>query len=92
MRSAFREVDTLFLLFPMVESMVDFAKGAVEAAQETGIKHIVRSSGYGAAEDSDFLMSRIQGTIDSIIKSSGIDYTITKPNEFYAKLCQFVCP
>ena len=79
---AFEGVDTLFLLYAMGEKMIDWNKNAVDAAKIAGVKHIVRSSGAGADSHADFLMPRVQGTIDDYIKNSGIDYTITRPAAF----------
>jgi uncharacterized protein YbjT (DUF2867 family) len=53
---AFKGVDTLFLLFPMVDDMVQYGRNAVEAAKATGVKTIVRSSGIGADSSSEFMM------------------------------------
>ena len=86
---AFNNIDTLFLLFPMIEPMIDFAKNAVLAAQEAGVKHIVRSSGAGANSALDFKMPKVQGTIDDLIKNSGIHYTLTMPASFMQNFINF---
>jgi len=80
--SAFSGFKTVFLLFPMQAKMVDWAKNAVSAAKAANVKHLVRSSGAGADSKSDFFMPHIQGTIDDIIRNSGIAYTLTKPASF----------
>lgn len=82
MVKAFKDVDTLFLLFPMIPPMINFAQNAVEAAKQAGVKHIVRSSGAGADSSLAFKMPNVQGTIDDIVKNSGIPYTLTKPASF----------
>ncbi|PQJ78992.1 SDR family oxidoreductase [Polaribacter porphyrae] len=86
---AFKDIDTLFLLFPMIEPMIDFAKNAIEAAKEVGVKHIVRSSGAGADSSSTFKMPKVQGTIDDLVKQSGMNYTITKPTSFMQNFVNF---
>ncbi|MEI6767001.1 MAG: NmrA family NAD(P)-binding protein [Bacteroidota bacterium] len=78
----FKGFDTLFLLVPMHPLMVDWAKNAVDAAKIAGIKHIVRSSGMGTNVQSPYKISKLQGTIDEYIKSSGCSFTITAPNNF----------
>lgn len=87
--SAFENIDTLFLLFPMVEQMTDFAKNAVAAAQQAGVDTIVRSSGAGADSKAGFKMPKTQGTIDDIITESGIPYVITQPASFMQNFVNF---
>lgn len=89
LQKAFAGHDTVFLLFPMHEKMVQWSKNAVTAAKATGVKHIIRSSGAGADVSSSFFMPKIQGTIDTIIRNSGIDYTITKPASFMQNFVNF---
>ncbi len=89
LEKAFENTETLFLLFPMHPKMTDWAKNAVNAAKKAKVKHIVRSSGAGADSNSDFFMPRIQGTIDDIIRASGIAYTLTKPASFMQNFVNF---
>jgi uncharacterized protein YbjT (DUF2867 family) len=86
---AFQDIDTLFLLFPMIAPMIKFAENAVQAAQEAGVQHIVRSSGAGADSALSFKMPNVQGTIDDLIKNSGIPYTLTKPASFMQNFVNF---
>ena len=79
---AFEGVDVLFLLVPMTEAMVEFAQNVVYAAKSAGVRHIIRSSGAGANSKSSFMMPRIQGQIDDIIRQCGLKYTITLPKSF----------
>jgi uncharacterized protein YbjT (DUF2867 family) len=79
---AFTGIDTLFLLFPLVESKIELAHNAIRAAKAAGIKHIVRSSGAGANANSDFALPKLQGTIDEAIKASNIATTILCPAGF----------
>ena len=87
--AAFKQADTVFLLFPMVAQMVDFAKNAVEAAKEAGVQTLVRSSGAGADGKAGFLMPKVQGTIDDLIVNSGIPYVITQPASFMQNFVNF---
>jgi uncharacterized protein YbjT (DUF2867 family) len=79
---AFAGIDTLFLLFPLVENKLTLAKNAVAAAQAAGVKHIVRSSGAGADPNSAFSLSKLQGEIDAVISASGIPSTFLRPGSF----------
>lgn len=77
-----KEVDRVFLLFPLVEKIVEWGKNAVDSAKEAGVKHILRSSALGADIGSEYAVSRIQGEIDQAVIDSGISNTIIRPNSF----------
>jgi uncharacterized protein YbjT (DUF2867 family) len=79
---AFAGIDTLFLLFPLVENKVELAKNAAAAAKAAGVKHIVRSSGAGADSSSAFALPKLQGTIDDILIETGIPTTFLRPGGF----------
>ena len=80
--AAFKGIDTLFLLFPLVENKVELAKNAAAAARAAGVKHIVRSSGAGADSTSTFALPKLQGEIDDILAATGIATTFLRPNVF----------
>jgi uncharacterized protein YbjT (DUF2867 family) len=79
---AFTGIDTLFLLFPLVENKLTLAKNAIAAAKAAAVKHIVRSSGAGADPTSAFPLSKLQGEIDALITASGIPSTLLRPGTF----------
>jgi len=79
---AFAGADTLFLLVPLHEQMVQFGQNAVDAAKEVGVKHIVRSGAGGADASSPLLVQRMQGLLDKLVIDSGISYTILQ-NSFF---------
>jgi uncharacterized protein YbjT (DUF2867 family) len=79
---AFTGIDTLFLLFPLVENKIALAKNAAAAAKAAGVKHIVRSSGAGADPASAFALPKLQGEIDAILVASGIPTTFLRPGGF----------
>jgi uncharacterized protein YbjT (DUF2867 family) len=80
--SAFEGIDTLFLLFPLVENKVELARNAAAAAKAAGVKHIVRSSGAGADSTSAFALPKLQGEIDDVLAATGIPTTFVRPNVF----------
>ena len=80
--AAFNGIDTLFLLFPLVENKVDLAKYAAEAAKAAGVNHIVRSSGAGADSASTFALPKLQGEIDDVLAATGIPTTFLRPAGF----------
>ena len=90
MVEAFKKVEKVFLLFPMVEKMVEYAKNAVEAAVEAKVKFLLRSSGAGADSQANFLMPKVQGEIDDLIVNSGIPFVITQPTSFMQNFVNFM--
>ena len=79
---AFKGIDTVFLLFPLVPNKLELATNAASAAKAAGVKHIVRSSGAGADSNSAFALPKLQGEIDDVLTASGIATTVLRPNGF----------
>ena len=90
--SAFAGVDTLFLLLPLQENMVQLTRNAIQAARAAGVKHIVRSSGAGADASSGVAIARVHGEIDQMVIESGLSWTITRPNSFMQNYINFYGP
>jgi len=82
LRIAMKGIDTLFLLLPSHPEAINWGKNTIEIAKESGIKHIVRSSGMFANVNSDLLIEKVLGKTDEDVKNSGINYTITAPSSF----------
>jgi uncharacterized protein YbjT (DUF2867 family) len=82
LEKAFTGIDTLFLLFPLVENKLQLAKNAAAAAKAAGVKHIVRSSGAGADANSALVLPKLQGQIDDVLKATGIPTTFLRPGGF----------
>ncbi|MNK01120.1 NAD(P)H azoreductase [compost metagenome] len=89
LETAFNDVETLFLLIPMAPNMVDYARNVVLAARESGIRQIVRSSALGANPRSSYILHRVQGEIDEILRESGIPTTFVHPNSFMQNFVKF---
>ncbi len=75
-------IHKMFLVAPFVPQMKQWTLNALGAAQEAGVKYLVRSSGIGADPDSDAEMAKIQGQIDQAIMESGLSYAIICPMTF----------
>jgi uncharacterized protein YbjT (DUF2867 family) len=80
--AAFNGIDTVFLLFPLVENKVELARNAAAAAMAVGVKHIVRSSGAGADSASTFALPKLQGEVDEVLAATGIPTTFLRPAGF----------
>lgn len=80
--AAFAGIDRLFLLFPLQPNKLQLATHALDAARRAGVGHVVRSSGAGADVQSPYAIGRLQGEIDALVASSGLPYTLLRPNSF----------
>lgn len=80
---AFTGHQTLYLLLPDNERVVEWAKSAIKAAKQSGIKQIVRSSGINADSNSTYEVFKTLGIIENLVIESGLDYTIVRPNSFF---------
>jgi len=89
LRDAFRGIEKVYLLTPLVPNMVEMGARLVEEAKKGGVKYIVRSSGLGADIEPGITLSRWHREIEKMIEGSGIPYTFLRPNSFmqnYANL------
>jgi NAD(P)H dehydrogenase (quinone) len=80
---AFTGHQTLYLLLPDNEKVIEWAKSAIKAAQQAGVKHIVRSSGINADSKSSYEVFKTLGIIENLVKECGLNYTIVRPNSFF---------
>jgi uncharacterized protein YbjT (DUF2867 family) len=86
---AFKGIDTLFVLLPLVPHKVQLARNVAAAAQAAGVKHIVRSSGAGADANASFSLPKLQGTIDQIFTDTGIPSTFLRNAGFMQNYITF---
>src|SRR5688572_4477387 len=81
LRSAFAGCDKLFLLGPSDDDQTRLELNAVAAATAAGVKHIVKLSVWGAAEES-FSFARVHRPVEQAIEASGLAWTFVRPNSF----------
>lgn len=89
LQQAFAGHQVLFLLLPLVEDKLAWARNAIEAAKAAGVRHIVRSSGAGADSGSPYSLMRLNGDIDQLVKDSGLDWTLIRPATFMQNFATF---
>ncbi|MBI5178638.1 MAG: SDR family oxidoreductase [Nitrospinae bacterium] len=80
--AAFYGVDKAFLLTPFTRNMAEQGKRLVDAAKKGGVKHVVRLSGFGADAEPGIQLGRWHRAVEKHIESSGMGYTILRPNNF----------
>jgi uncharacterized protein YbjT (DUF2867 family) len=74
--------DSLFMLLPLAEPMAGWADNILEAAKRAGIRFILRSSLIDANSSSTHYLFKVHGQIDDKVRKSGIEFSITHPNNF----------
>ncbi|MCE8428069.1 MAG: SDR family oxidoreductase [Candidatus Methanoperedens sp.] len=80
--AAFKGVEKLFLLTPVVDNMVEITSLLIEYAKNAGVKHIVKQSALGADANSQVNLLRWHREAERVIEKSGIPYTFLRPNVF----------
>ena len=89
LEKAMQGITTLFMVLPNHPEMVKWGENIIDTAKNSGVNHIVRSSGSLANIDSDLLIEQLLGTTDKYLKESGINYTITAPSFFMQNFINF---
>jgi uncharacterized protein YbjT (DUF2867 family) len=82
LEKAMEGVENLFMLLPLEETMLGWARNIVDIASKSMVKFIVRSSLMDAAPGSPYDLYNVHGRIDEMVRSSGIPYCIVHPNSF----------
>lgn len=81
----FSGVDKVFLVTPG-DPAVEIA--IVDAAKAAGVKHVVKLSVYGAADEA-FEFGRIHRSVEKAIEKSGMDWTFLRPNGFMQNMANY---
>ncbi len=86
LRNAMQGMDKLFLLSATSPDLPELQGNAAKVAKEKGIKHIVKISARGAAEDANFNIGRFHGKTEKEIRELGIPFTFLQPHSFMQNL------
>lgn len=82
-------VERAFLLTNSTEHAEEQQLAFVEAAQQSGVKHLVKLSQYAANADSSVRYLRYHAAVEAAIQASGVPYTFLRPNLFMQGLLNF---
>lgn len=83
------DVDRAFLLTNSTERAEAQQLAFVNAAKQSGVKHIVKLSQYAANADSSVRFLRYHAAVEAAIQASGLNYTFLRPNLFMQGLLNF---
>ncbi len=89
LRAAIQGCDKLFLLGPNALNQPELERNAVEAAKAAGVRHIVKQSVMGAAEES-YSLAKVHRPVEKAIESSGLAWTFLRPNSFMQNVVTFM--
>ena len=89
LRAAFQGCDRLFLLGPNALNQTELELNAVEAAKAAGVRHIVKQSVMGAAEEA-YSLANIHRPVEKAIEGSGLAWTFLRPNSFMQNAVTFM--
>ena len=84
-------IDKLFLLSGGAPNQVEQEINAVEAAKKAGVKHIVKLSVIGAAEE-EFSFAKMHRAAEKVVEASGIPWTFLRPNGFMQNMENYSLP
>ncbi len=82
LHAAFTHADRVFLVTPFTENQVEMAKKLVDEAKKAGVKHLVRLSVLGAADEQGIQLAKWHREVEEYIIQSGIPYTFLRPSSF----------
>lgn len=91
LRAAFLGCDAVFLLGPNALNQTELELNAVEAARAASVRHIVKQSVMGAADES-YSLADIHRPVEQAIEKSGIAWTFLRPNSFMQNTVTFMAP
>jgi len=83
---ALQGVEKAFLLTPVAERSVHWQTTFIEAARRARVKHVVKFSGIGADSRTAPELLRLHGETDDRLRSSGVPFTILRPNSFHQNI------
>jgi uncharacterized protein YbjT (DUF2867 family) len=83
---AFKGAAEMFLLSPVHASLAEREQNAIEAATRASLRHVVLLSGRGAALDSPSMLIRMHARSERVLRDSGLEYTIIRPDYFMQNL------
>jgi len=84
-------VDVVFLVCSPIPALVELESNAIEACQESGVKHVVLNSALGAADWPKSFPSWHRQVEDKL-RASGLGYTILRPNSFLQNITAYIAP
>ena len=87
---ALQGVEKIFVVTPLVPDQVEMRAALIAAAKAAGVRHIVMSTGIGAAPDAPVQIGRWHGENQQQAQESGMAWTFVQPGFFMQNLLMYV--
>ena len=84
--TAFEGVDKAYIVTAVLPDTVQLFGNFFDAGRAAGIRHVVKFSGLGASRESPSEIIRQHGETDDLLRTSGLNYTIIRPNSFHQNM------
>lgn len=86
LHAALEGVERALLLTPPTPDTVSHHHDFIDAAASAGVRHVVKLSAFGADADAPEGFGRWHGQSEHLLKTSGLKWTILRPNFFMQNL------
>lgn len=91
LRKALDGVTAVYVVCSPIPQLVELESNVVDACKESGVKHVVLNSALGAGDYGKSFPSWHRKVEDKL-KSTGMSYTILRPNGFMQNIVAFYAP
>jgi uncharacterized protein YbjT (DUF2867 family) len=91
LRTALAAVTSIYIVCSPIPQLPELESNMVDACKEAGVKHVVLNSALGAGDYSKSFPSWHRKVEDKL-KSTGLSYTILRPNSFLQNIVAFNAP
>ncbi|ADZ69045.1 SDR family oxidoreductase [Polymorphum gilvum] len=86
---ALQGAEKVFVVTPLVPDQVQMRANLIAAAKTAGVKHVVMSTGIGAAPDAPVQIGRWHGENQKQLQESGMAWTFVQPGFFMQNLLMY---
>jgi len=86
---ALAEVERLFVVAPMTPTFSEPVTRLVEAAEQAGVRSVVKLSAMGADVEAPIALARQHGLGDRAVRRSGLTHTVLQPSFFMDNIFDF---
>ncbi|MEO6859199.1 MAG: NmrA family NAD(P)-binding protein [Solirubrobacteraceae bacterium] len=79
---ALEGVDAVYVAHPATDQLAEHEGNLAQAAAAAGVRHIVKLSAIGAAQDSPMAFGRLHGQAEAAVRAAGVPFTMLRASGF----------